>query len=65
MANRLKYKYQWQSKDGNLISRWDNVPHYPDLETFPHHIHDTNGVHTSPNMDLKKIIDLIMNKIIP
>lgn len=64
-ANRLKYKYQWQSKKGNLICRWDNVPHYPDLDTFPHHMHDKNGVHASSDMDLKNIIDLIMNKIIP
>jgi len=64
-ANRLKYKYQWQSKKGNLICRWDNVPHYPDLDTFPHHMHDKNGVYASSDMDLKNIIDLIMNKIIP
>jgi len=34
-----KYSFHWQDKHGNLIKRWDNAPHFPDLEGFPHHIH--------------------------
>ena len=26
IVNRLKYKYHWQSENGELIERWDNVP---------------------------------------
>jgi hypothetical protein len=22
-----------------LKKRWDNVPHFPNIETFPHHVH--------------------------
>jgi hypothetical protein len=35
-----KYRHHWQDGNGVLIKRWDNAPHYPALETFPHHLHD-------------------------
>ena len=33
----VKYKYQWQFETGDLITRWDNVPHHREIATFPHH----------------------------
>ena len=39
-----KYSYHWQSADGKLIKRWDNVYHYPTLPNAPHHLHRSNGV---------------------
>jgi len=38
-----RYRHQWQDANGLLIKRWDNVPHYPALDTFPHHLHDGAG----------------------
>ena len=35
-----KYRHHWQDGQGLLIKRWDNAPHYPDIDTFPHHLHD-------------------------
>jgi len=35
----FKYAYHWQDKNGNLISRWDNAPHWKRLATHPHHKH--------------------------
>jgi Family of unknown function (DUF6516) len=35
-----KYRHHWQNRHGLLIKRWDNAPHYPAIETFPHHLHD-------------------------
>lgn len=26
-----KYSSHWQTADGNLIKRWDNAPHYPNM----------------------------------
>lgn len=63
ITNRLKYKYQWQSEKGDLIARWDNVPHHQEIDTFPHHMHDEKGVYASQGMDLKTIIDMLMDKI--
>jgi len=22
-----------------MVRRWDNAPHWPDVKTFPHHLH--------------------------
>ncbi len=35
-----RYRYQWMDCDrAKLRRRWDNVPHFPNLPNFPHHIH--------------------------
>jgi len=35
------YAYHWEHRvqDGG-VHRWDNAPHYPRIQTYPHHIHD-------------------------
>lgn len=38
--NVITCSYHWAGAAGNLIRRWDNTPHFPDLPGFPHHIHD-------------------------
>jgi hypothetical protein len=60
----VKYKYQWQSPEGNLLKRWDNAPHHREFNTFPDYVHDSAGVHSSPVMNLELILDdgLISNK---
>ena len=34
----LRYSYTYV-KDDELVFRYDNAPHHPDLENFPHHRH--------------------------
>lgn len=34
------YVYQYQDRDGVLVFRYDNSPHFPHLSGFPHHKHD-------------------------
>ena len=36
----VTYSYQWLDADNRLIRRWDNTPHFPNLQGFPHHVHD-------------------------
>ncbi|QTA93297.1 toxin-antitoxin system TumE family protein [Desulfonema magnum] len=33
------YSFHWQNRDGSLVKRWDNVPHHPELDNFPYHVH--------------------------
>jgi hypothetical protein len=40
MLEVSKYRHHWQDRNGVLIKRWDNAPHYRAIETFPHHLHD-------------------------
>lgn len=37
---RTKYRFHWQTKEGVLLKRWDNAKHHPEINTFPHHLHD-------------------------
>jgi len=38
-VEHLGYRYHFQDRDNNLIFRYDNTPHFPDLKTFPNHKH--------------------------
>ncbi len=51
----LGYRYHFQDRDNNLIFRYDNTPHFPEIETFPHHKHTKNDVIDS---DIPKLSDI-------
>ena len=36
---RTRYVYQYQDGQGRLYFRYDNSPHHPQIETYPHHKH--------------------------
>lgn len=60
-----KYSYHWQTKTKKLICRWDNAPHYPHLETFPHHKHEGKQENVLPSREttLEKVLKTIERKI--
>ena len=31
----LGYRYHFQDRENNLVFRYDNTPHFPDLKSFP------------------------------
>ena len=35
-----KYSFHWQDATGQLLKRWDNAAHHPELSTNPDHVHD-------------------------
>ena len=43
--DRTKYRHHWQDRNGQLVKRWDNAPHYRAIDTFPHHLHDGSEEH--------------------
>lgn len=53
------YSFHWQTADGALRRRWDNVPHHKDLDTFPNHLHLPERVIVSSPKTLKKILEEI------
>ena len=57
----ITYSYHWADEDGNLIRRWDNTPHFPDLPGFPHHIHDgaTSAVTAGAPIDIFQVLKSI------
>ena len=40
---RMVYAYHFQRPDGTLVFRYDNTPHYPNLQNAPHHRHGQSG----------------------
>lgn len=50
------YSFHWQTADGKLKKRWDNVAHHKDVDTFPNHLHLPDKVVGSSPMSLKKIL---------
>lgn len=60
------YRYQWMdATKTQLIKRWDNVEHFPNLPNFPHHVHigEESNVYASVCMNILEIIDLIGQEI--
>ena len=49
-----RYSYYWLDQLDNQIIGWDNAPHHPQIETFPHHKHIDGK--TLPSKD--KLIDI-------
>ncbi len=57
-----KYSYHWQKSNGELIVRWDNKHHWPDLKTYPHHKHVGTQVLPSHRVSLEEVLQEIKNK---
>jgi hypothetical protein len=50
-------RYSFHVFQGNqMIVRWDNAPHHPGVNTFPHHKHIGQEVKDSEQMDLAKVL---------
>ena len=60
-----KYSYQYMDFNKNLIFRYDNAYHHPEIQTFPHHKHLPDNI-TSTNepelIDILFEIQLFNNK---
>lgn len=57
--------YSYQLYAHKAIARWDNEPHYPDIDNYPHHYHCSKNKVTAsqlsgnPEKDIRKIFSLI------
>ena len=60
-----KYSFHWQSSNREIIKRWDNAPHHPEITSHPDHIHegDEENVISSKRKDALEILGII-NQII-
>lgn len=56
-----KYSFHWQEPDGRLRKRWDNAAHYPEIQTFPHHVHDQDetAVMAHPPVTVENILEFL------
>lgn len=59
----VTYSYHWATANDDLIKRWDNTPHFPDLDNFPHHIHEGDAVLPGNPVDIFIVLDTIAQAI--
>lgn len=59
----LSYRYHWQAATGTAFVRYDNAPHHPELETFPHHKHLQESVVASQRPALPDFFDEIQRRL--
>lgn len=65
MIHLEMYSFHWQSADGKLVKRWDNVKHHKDVGTYPYHLHlPDDTANDSEPMNLKKVLAEI-GKVLP
>ena len=53
---KTDYAYHYQRADGTLVFRYDNVPHHPEVFTFPDHIHIEGRVEATEPPDLSQVL---------
>ncbi len=60
----ITYSYHWTDANHELIARWDNTPHFPDLPGFPDHMHDgaTGQVTPGQPMSIFTVLDEIAGR---
>ncbi|MEK6909571.1 MAG: DUF6516 family protein [Candidatus Aenigmatarchaeota archaeon] len=51
-----KYRYHYQSSQGKLVKRWNNAKHHPEINTFPHHLHDGDKVKESEKPEIYDVL---------
>jgi len=64
-----KYSYHWEQRaQRGQIYRHDNAPDFPEIETYPKHLHDSDdknvkasNLPNDPQTAIKQILDYIRN----
>jgi Family of unknown function (DUF6516) len=64
--NTRKYSYHWMEQNGELRLRWDNVPHWKKISTFPNHKHvgKENKIMASTDTDSQSILLYIKEQLL-
>jgi len=53
----LGYRYHFQDTKNNMVFRYDNTPHFPELETYPHHKHFPKEVIPFDQPSISEVIE--------
>jgi len=51
-----KYSYHWQARTGELLMRWDNAPHHPEIPTYPDHKHEGEQISSSARVSVEEVL---------
>ena len=53
----LGYRYHFQDAKNHMVFRYDNTPHFPELETSPHHKHLSETVESAEQPSILEVIE--------
>ncbi len=53
----LGYRYHFQNIENNLVFRYDDTPHFPEIDSFPHHKHLKDNVVAVDKPSILKVIE--------
>ena len=62
--DRVKYRYYYMTADYDLIFRYDNVPHHPEISTFPDHKHFPEKIIESNPVNIKEVVEEIIKLLV-
>lgn len=62
---KSRYAYHYQQANGDTIFRYDNAPHYPEIETHPHHKHIGDLVVAAQPPDITEVLREIDDLLYP
>jgi len=62
-ASKVRYAYQYQDVDGQLIFRYDNAAHHPEVATHPDHKHTPAVVEPASAPDLTDVLQEIDQRL--
>lgn len=51
----MKYSYHYMK--GDIFVRWDNVPHHPNVKTYPYHKHENELIVESRKMNIGLVLE--------
>ena len=57
------YRYQVMTNTGDTVLRWDNASHHPEISSYPHHVHRSDGIHESKQPTILQILDELLEYI--
>ncbi len=55
----LSYRYHYQKADGNIVFRYDNCPHHPEIATYPEHKHVSNLIISAKRPSIEEMLSEI------
>jgi hypothetical protein len=65
------YSYHWeQRRQRGKLYRWDNAPHHPKIDTFPHHLHEgdenlvvASHLDSTPEIALRQVLEYVRSRM--
>ena len=63
VLQKIAYSYHYQDQNKELIFRYDNAEHHPEIATYPHHKHLRDKVLPSQLVSLKEVLNQVISKL--